>query len=161
MAEAKRREPNAATISRVLAAAGFQRASKYSIWGRQQHGFVVTSYVDYVHIGDSLRERSFYVAGPADGGLVEQMAAMVAALVAAGYNAAVAGRRTALSIEVRTWDSRMHLWLAPSGRLHWMASCSGGPGRRRLSRASVTKTEYEAAERCRCVPAWKAGGVAR
>jgi len=120
MPDVKRREPNAATISRVLAAAGFQRASRYSIYGRERHGFVVTDHVDYVNIGDSFRDRrSSYVAGPADGGLVEQVAAMVTVLAAAGYNAATSGRRICPSVEIRTWDPRMHLWLAPSGHIDY------------------------------------------
>jgi hypothetical protein len=160
MAAAKRREPNAATISRVLATAGFQRATRYSIYGRERHGFIVTDHVDYVNIGDSLRDRrSAYVAGPADGGLAEQVATMVTVLVAAGYNAAIDGRRIRPSVEVRTWDPRMHLWLAPSGRLHWQRMCSGGAGRRNV-RTSVTRDQFEAAVKCRCVPVWKAGGVA-
>lgn len=56
---------------------------------------------------------------------------------------------------------RMTVWKTVGGHLHRRATCSGGPGhagvrsgQQRLVR--VTRAEFEATERCRCMGEWKA-----
>jgi hypothetical protein len=42
-------------------------------------------------------------------------------------------------------------WTAPSGRLHHMRTCSGGPGPRRMIRTPLTHAEWaEVTDKCRC-----------
>lgn len=49
-------------------------------------------------------------------------------------------------------------WKAPSGRVHSLRSCTGGPGPRRMRAVMLTREEFDAlrppgpsdAERCRC-----------
>lgn len=102
MVATKKRMPNAGTISALLKGAGFQRASKYNVFGRDEDGFVVTNLIDYVSISHTAGTPYGYAHRPLDGGRVEAMTAMVAVLLAAGYNAQVVGRRE-LRIEVRLW----------------------------------------------------------
>lgn len=60
---------------------------------------------------------------------------------------------------------RQMFWRAPSGRVHSLRSCTGGPGPRRMRKVELTRTEFDALvvggfasrhedERCRCA-AWK------
>jgi hypothetical protein len=46
---------------------------------------------------------------------------------------------------------RRLLWIAPSGRLHHLRSCSGGAGRLRMKATKLTQEQWEAYEnKCRC-----------
>lgn len=54
-------------------------------------------------------------------------------------------------------------WRSPSGRVHSLRGCSGGPGPHRMRRVELTRTEFEARQlygddtsrqRCRCAT-WK------
>lgn len=56
---------------------------------------------------------------------------------------------------------RRRFYVAPSGRLHWMASCSGGPGPRRMIATTLTVPEWEEwSDKCRCAR-WTAATQAK
>jgi hypothetical protein len=48
---ATRRQPNAAQVSRALAAAGLVKAAPYSPWGRDHEGFIVGYHDSRAHRG--------------------------------------------------------------------------------------------------------------
>lgn len=60
---------------------------------------------------------------------------------------------------------RQQFWRAPSGRVHSLRNCSGGPGPQRMRKTELTRAEFDALvvggfasrhedERCRCAN-WK------
>lgn len=50
---------------------------------------------------------------------------------------------------------RMEVWQAPSGRLHLRQGCSGGAPRNRMRRLRISREEFDAATRCRCLSTWR------
>lgn len=46
--------------------------------------------------------------------------------------------------------TKVPFWRSPSGRIHWLRSCSGGGGRLTMRRVHLTRAQFDAAVKCKC-----------